>query len=128
MSKSSRSKIKRANRAIKRQKNSKKEFAKLEKMVSQVKGTIEQAAEKKQYTVLGGEPVTEEEKMVISEEPTKTTKTKAVEGELGMVNAVNIFNKIAYYWTIMSFQPYKSFTTIQRQMPLMRFRIALCVV
>jgi len=55
MAKSSRSKIKRANRAVKREKNSKKELAKLEKLVELAKGSEETCAEEgKEYTVLGG--------------------------------------------------------------------------
>ncbi|XP_067935147.1 protein LLP homolog isoform X2 [Watersipora subatra] len=74
MAKSGRSKIKRANRALKREKNSKKELAKLEKMVQQVKEGIAPKPEKV-YTVLGA-PTTDsstvqvEEMIVDGEQPT----------------------------------------------------------
>lgn len=59
MAKSLRSKVKRANRAIKRQKNSKKEIVKMEKMAQQAKEISNELAEKKNYTILGGSPITE---------------------------------------------------------------------
>ena len=86
MAKSGRSKIKRAHRALKREKNAKKEAAKLEKMVEQAKETLASQSEKKVYTVLGAttaEPAVkpEESMMVDGEEPEKTVTTKSEDVE-----------------------------------------------
>lgn len=78
MAKSSRSKIKRANRAVKREKNSKKELAKLEKLVELAKGSEETCAEEgKEYTVLGGA----EEAMAVDDVASQNPQTDPAELE-----------------------------------------------